>query len=97
MLEDNHEDIIAKAMRGQKIGKSMLADLSGLEKTEVESLLKGKFSEKAILEVANQLKLDERKLLISAKKSWLPDLVDIPGLKRFESKFGDMKECLCYL
>lgn len=91
MLEDNHEDIIAKAMRGQKIGKSMLADLSGLEKTEVESLLKGKFSEKAILEVANQLKLDERKLLISAKKSWLPDLVDIPGLKRFESKFGDMK------
>ena len=91
MLEDNHEDIIAKAMRGQKIGKSMLADLSGLEKTEVESLLKGKFSEKAILEVANQLKLDERKLLISAKKSWHPILVDIPGLKRFESKFGDMK------
>ena len=40
MLEDNHEDIIAKAMRGQKIGKSMLADLSSLEKTEVESLLK---------------------------------------------------------
>ena len=32
MLEDNHEDIIAKAMRGKSIGKSMLADAIGVGK-----------------------------------------------------------------
>ena len=35
-LEDNHEDIIAKAMRGQKIGKTALADSSDLEKADIE-------------------------------------------------------------
>ena len=37
-LEDNHEDIIAKAMRGRKIGKTALADSSGLEKADIETI-----------------------------------------------------------
>ena len=35
MLEDNHEDIIAKAMRGQNIGKSTLAQMAAVERDEM--------------------------------------------------------------
>ena len=40
MLEDNHEDIIAKAMRGKSMGKSMLADAIGVGKTDIEKVTK---------------------------------------------------------
>jgi len=89
-LEDNHEDIIAKAMRGRKIGKTALADSSGLEKADIENLLKGNFTEDSILRISPQLKLDGQKLLISAKKLWIPKKKKITGLKQFESSFGSM-------
>ena len=90
MLEDNHEDIIAKAMRGQKIGTTALADMSGLEKSDIEELLKGEFSADAIYEVALQLNLDAEKLLVSARKAWVPQSIDIIGIKMFNSVFGNM-------
>lgn len=90
MLEDNHEDIIAKAMRGQKIGKSALSNLSGLKKTDIIDLLKGNFTKESIFKIAPHLKLDPQKLLISAKKQWAPDKIEILGLDEFESAFGSM-------
>ena len=89
-LEDNHEDIIAKAMRGQRIGKTALADSSDLEKADIEDLLKGNFTDESILRISPHLKLDARKLLISAKKQWIPEKKEITGLKQFESNFGSM-------
>ena len=67
-LEDNHEDIIAKAMRGRKIGKTALADSSGLEKADIENLLKGNFTEDSILRISPQLKLDGHRLAKLAQR-----------------------------
>ena len=90
MLEDNHEDIIAKAMRGQKIGKAMLADLTKVNKGEIERLLAGEVNEMVISKIAPVLKLDNEKLLISARKEWLPEPRELVGVKQFVSDFGSM-------
>ena len=90
MLEDNHEDIIAKAMRGKSIGKSMLAGTIGVNKTEIDKLLCGEVLEDVIARIAPLLDLDAKKLLISARKEWSPKPFELPGVKRFESDFGEM-------
>ena len=90
MLEDNHEDIIAKAMRGKSIGKSMLAGTIGVNKTEIDKLLSGEVLEDVITRIAPLLDLDAKKLLISARKEWSPTPFELPGVKRFESDFGEM-------
>ena len=90
MLEDNHEDIIAKAMRGKSIGKSMLADAVGVGKTDIERLLSGEVLEDVIARISPHLNLDSEKLLISARKEWSPKPMVLPGVKRFESDFGEM-------
>ncbi len=90
MLEDNHEDIIAKAMRGQKIGKAMLADLTKVNKGEIERLLAGEVIESVISVIAPVLKLDTEKLLFSARKEWIPKSRELVGVKQFVSDFGSM-------
>jgi hypothetical protein len=40
-LEDNHEDILSKAMRGLGIGKNEMASRFQCEKYEVEAILSG--------------------------------------------------------
>ena len=90
MLEDNHEDIIAKAMRGKKIGKAMLADLANVNVGEIERLLAGEVIESAISVIAPVLKLDTEKLLFSAGKEWVPESRKLVGVKQFVSDFGSM-------
>ena len=60
MLEDNYEDILAKAMRGRKIGKYMLAELAKVSKSEIERLLAGEIIESIISKIAPVLKLDDK-------------------------------------
>jgi hydroxyacylglutathione hydrolase len=90
MLVDNHEDIIAKAMRGQNIGKSTLAKMAAVERDEIEKLLEGEKMESVISKIAPILKLDTEKLLISAGKIWLPNQVGLEQVRSFESAFGTM-------
>jgi len=90
MLEDNHEDIIAKAMRGKSMGKSMLADAVGVGKTDIEKVLSGEVLEDVIARIGPHLNLDVEKLLIAANKHWSPRSVDTNGVKKFVSDFGEM-------
>ena len=90
MLEDNHEDIIAKAMRGQNIGKSTLAKKTGIERSAIDRLLEGEKMESVISKIAPILKLDTEKLLISAGKIWLPNQVGLEQVRSFDSAFGTM-------
>ena len=72
-LEDFHEDILGKAMRGLGIGKNEMAHRLGVEKSEIEAILNGQdFDENLINAMAGELKLDSRKLIRSAKKEWSP-------------------------
>ena len=90
MLEDNHEDIIAKAMRGKGISKSTIAESVNVERSVIERILRGEVLEDVIAVIAPVLSLDSEKLLISASKEWSPKPIVLPGVKRFESDFGEM-------
>ena len=90
MLEDNHEDIIAKALRGQGISKSSIAGSVNVERSVIERILSGETLEDVIARIAPVLGLDSEKLLISARKVWSPKPIELTGVKRFVSDFGEM-------
>ena len=89
-LEDFHEDILGKAMRGLGIGKNEMASRLQSEKSEVEAILSGGMDESLISAMAKELDLDAEKLLRASKKEWCPAPLTINGLKQFNLPFGDM-------
>ena len=89
-LEDFHEDILGKAMRGLGIGKNEMARRLGVEKSEIEAILNGEVKVKLINAMAGELQLDGKKLLGSVKKEWCPEPLEIVGLKQISSDYGDM-------
>ena len=89
-LEDFHEDILGKAMRGLGIGKNEMASRLQCKKSEVEAILSGGVDESLISGIAKELNLDAEKLLRSARKEWCPAPLAIIGLKQFNLPFGDM-------
>jgi hydroxyacylglutathione hydrolase len=89
-LEDFHEDILGKAMRGLGIGKNEMASRLQCKKSEVEAILSGGVDESLISGIAKELNLDAEKLLRSARKEWCPAPLSINCLKQFNLPFGDM-------
>ena len=89
-LEDFHEDILAKAMRGLNIGKQDIASRLDVERSDVDSILDGRVDEVLIRSMAELLKLDARKLMKSARKEWFPSSIGLNCLKKFSSSYGDM-------
>ena len=89
-LEDFHEDILGKAMRGLGIGKNEMASRLGVGKPEIEDILNGNVDEKLINAMAGELQLDGGKLIRSAKKEWCPAPLGIGGLRQISSVYGDM-------
>ena len=89
-LEDFHEDILGKAMRGLGVGKNEMASRLQCEKSKVEAILSGGVDESLISGMAKELDLDAEKLLRSSKKEWCPAPLSINCLKQFNLPFGDM-------
>ena len=89
-LEDACEDIIKKAMRGCGIGKNEMSVRTGICKENIDEILNGNVKESEIQLMADILKLDTEKLLVSARKDWYPDSTNLMGLKKFISDFGSM-------
>ena len=90
ILEDFHEDILGKAMRGLGIGKNEMAKRLGSEKSDIDEILSGGVNESLIRLMAGELNLDTEKLIRSAHREWSPAPLDIRGLKQFNLPFGDM-------
>jgi hydroxyacylglutathione hydrolase len=90
-LEDFHEDILAKAMRGLNIGKGAMAERLGIDKSLLEGVLAGEVDEETIEDMAKELGLDGQKLLLSARKEWNPASLNISGIKQFNLPFGGMR------
>jgi hydroxyacylglutathione hydrolase len=89
-LEDFHEDILGKAMRGLGIGKNEMAQRLGVGRSEIEAILNGEVDEKLIHAMVGELLLDGGKLIRSAKKEWCPAPLEIVGSKQISSAYGDM-------
>ena len=90
ILEDFHEDILGKAMRGLGIGKNEMAKRLGSEKSDIDEILSGGVNESLIRLMACELNLDTEKLIRSANREWSPAPLEIRGLKQFNLPFGDM-------
>ena len=90
-LEDFHEDILGKAMRGLGLGKNEMANRLGVEKSKIDSILSGEANENLIRLMADEVNLDANKLIISARKEWSPTPVEIKGVRQFNLPFGDMR------
>lgn len=90
-LEDNHEDILAKSMRGLGIGKAEISERIGIDKLRVESVLSGGTDEVAVSGMAEILNLDPVKLLVASNKAWAPKGNRIDCLKQFNLPFGSMR------
>ena len=89
-LEDFHEDILGKAMRGLSVGKNGMAERLGVAKSLVENILSGDVDRELIHAMSSLLNLDSRKLLIAAAKEWAPALVELKSLYQFNLPFGEM-------
>jgi len=90
-LEDNHEDILAKSMRGLRVGKAEVSEKIQVEKSRVESVLLGGIDGDALSGMAEVLGLCKSKLLVSARKEWSPAPLEMGSLKQFNLPFGSMR------
>ena len=91
-IEDFHEDIIGKVIRGKHLKIPQLATAAGLQAAQIEALLDGEVDEDAIRALAPHLGLDANALIISANKIWRPQPVELTsGLAVFNMVWGDMR------
>ena len=90
-LEDFHEDILGKAMRGLCIGKGEMVSRLNVDKSDVDAILSGAFDETLIAGMAEVLGLCKSKLLASARKEWSPAPLEMGCLKQFNLPFGSMR------
>ena len=90
-IEDFHEDIIGKVIRGRGLSKNQVAADSGLTTTQIRSLLDGQFDEPAVRAIAPVLNLDPDALVVSGQKAWRPEPVELDGLAIFNTPWHDMR------
>lgn len=91
-IEDFFEDILGKAMRGLGIQPEQLAKKTGVELDTIQKLAQGQFTDETSLQtLASALDLDPRALVVSAKKEWYPQPVNLDGLQQFNTPWHDMR------
>ncbi|MFM1561509.1 MAG: MBL fold metallo-hydrolase [Roseibacillus sp.] len=89
-MEDNFEDILGKALRGTGIADEILEFLTGVPEETIAKLKAGEFEEDALRKVASPLGLDSHTLVERAKGSWIPEPVEIEGLRQYNTVYDDM-------
>lgn len=90
-LEDNHEDIIGKAMRGLSLSAGELCQRAGIQEAALNVVLAGECDEAILRAIAPQLNLGVEALLASARKSWHPRIDEAPdGVLQFNTAYHDM-------
>lgn len=91
-IEDFHEDIIGKVIRGKNIDLRSLAHETGISTDQLNAVLNGEVDETAVRALAPLLGLDPNALVISANKIWRPAEVELTnGLAVFNTPWRDMR------
>ena len=90
-LEDNYNDVIAKAQRGLGIDDADLARRAQVDTAAVVSLKAGHFNEVVARRVASHLRLNRDALVRLALKQWYPVQPLFPvGFAAFNTPMGEM-------
>lgn len=91
-IEDHHEDIIGKVIRGKNLQLADLATAAKISIDKINALLDGEIDEEAISALAPHLHLDPNALVIAANKIWRPEAVELSdGLAVFNTEWNDMR------
>jgi glyoxylase-like metal-dependent hydrolase (beta-lactamase superfamily II) len=90
-LEDNFNDVIAKAQRGLGITDEDLARRAQVDPRAVAGLKAGHFDEAVARRIASHLRLNRDALVRLARKQWYPTVPAFPsGFAAFNTPLGDM-------
>ena len=90
-LEDNFNDVIAKAQRGLGINDAELARRADVDVAAVAALKAGRFNEAVARRVANHLRLNRNALVQLAQKKWYPSIPVFPtGFAAFNTPMDDI-------
>ena len=90
-LEDNYNDVIAKAQRGLGMDDAELARRAQVAPADVAALKAGHFDEYVARRVASHLRLNRDALVCLAQKKWYPQQPVFPsGFMAFNTPMGDM-------
>lgn len=90
-LEDEFNDVIAKAQRGLGLGNRALCETAGISESQLAKIKKGAFDEKTVRKVAEALGLGADALVTLGHGVWYPRLPEpITGFAMVNTPFGDM-------
>lgn len=90
-LEDNFNDVIAKAQAGLGIGDADLAARAGVSRSDLALAKSGQPLDAVIRRVARHLRLSPNALEALAHKRWYPEqLIFNRGFAMFNTAYGDM-------
>ena len=89
-LEDNFEDVLGKAMRGQGLTAREAAGKAGLSEKAVDSLLAGRFAEADARALASALALSADALVKLATGRHRPDVPRPSSMVVVTTRYGDM-------
>jgi glyoxylase-like metal-dependent hydrolase (beta-lactamase superfamily II) len=89
-LEDLFNDVIGKAQRGLGISDDHLATQSGVDPEVLARVKDGTVDEEVLEKIAPVLKLHAPSLIVMARKTWRPHLLELNGLRQFNTTYEDM-------
>lgn len=90
-LEDDFNDVIAKAQRGLGFGNRELCERAKISENQLARIKQGVFDEESVREVADALDLGADALVILGRGVWYPRLPEpVSGLAMVNTPFGDM-------
>ena len=91
-LEDDFNDIIAKAQHGLSLSDDELARRAGVAAQEVTKARRGEFDETTVRKLASALNLNADALVAIGEKAWYPkDIGKVVGLACFSTAYDDMR------
>ncbi len=89
-LEDLFNDVIGKAQRGLGLDDETLAAAAGVDTAMLRAAKDGLADEATLLKLAGPLHLHGPALVVMAQNGWFPRPIEIAGLARFNTPYGDM-------
>jgi hydroxyacylglutathione hydrolase len=89
-LEDLFGDVLGKAQRGLRLTDGDLAAAAGVEPASLAAAKDGLADETTLLKLAPVLHLHGPSLVAMAQNRWFPRPIEMAGLARFNTPFGDM-------
>lgn len=93
LLEDTWHDVLCKALRGQQLDISLLAEQSKWEESLIQSLVEEKtLNEETLATIASLLSINYRALLAMARNPYQHKTSELPPhFKRFITSYHGMK------